>query len=171
MLHVKEVLRLWLAGVSKQRIAALAQVDRKTVRRYIALATERGLAPAPGGAIVGVSDEQLAAVLFGPQERPGAPPWRELAALRGAPRGRWFLGRVLGRDSQRRAPRARSLLGVTTQKCRDRPIHIVLRFKSRLSPFGGVLGRASNRLAANRLGTELARRVRLDKTVALFVGW
>jgi hypothetical protein len=41
MFQIKEVLRLWLAGVSKQRIAALAQVDRKTVRRSIALFATR----------------------------------------------------------------------------------------------------------------------------------
>lgn len=63
MLQIKEVLRLWLAGVPKKRIAALVQVDRKTVRRYIALATEQGLTPAPGGAIT-LTDEQLAAVLL-----------------------------------------------------------------------------------------------------------
>jgi hypothetical protein len=64
MLEIKEVLRLWLAGVSKKRIAALTQVDRKTVRRYIALATEQGLHPAPGGAVT-LTDEQLASVLLG----------------------------------------------------------------------------------------------------------
>ena len=47
----------------KKRIAALVQVDRKTVRRYVTLATEQGLTPAPGGAIT-PTDEQLAAVLL-----------------------------------------------------------------------------------------------------------
>lgn len=72
MLHVKEVLRLWLAGVPKQRIAQLAGVDRKTVRRYIALALEQGLRPAPeAGSNPVVSDEQLAAVLLALKNEPG----------------------------------------------------------------------------------------------------
>lgn len=71
MLHVKEVLRLWLARVPKKRIAELTQLDRKTVRRYIALAREQGLTPEPGGAIIGVSDEHLAAVLLALKSDPG----------------------------------------------------------------------------------------------------
>jgi transposase len=63
MLEIKEVLRLWLAGVSKQRIARLVHVDRKTVRRYIALAVEQGVTPAPGGAL-SLTEEQLASVLL-----------------------------------------------------------------------------------------------------------
>lgn len=72
MLQVKEVLRLWLARVSKNRIAALTQVDRKTVRRYIAVALEQGLTPAPGGAI-GLGDEQLASVLLALKNDAGRP--------------------------------------------------------------------------------------------------
>jgi len=34
MVEVREVLRLWLRGHSIGAIAPLAQVDRKTVRRY-----------------------------------------------------------------------------------------------------------------------------------------
>src|SRR5229473_2405754 len=48
MLEVKEVLRLWLDGVPKTRIAAQLRIDRKTVRRYVAAAVARGLAPGAG---------------------------------------------------------------------------------------------------------------------------
>jgi len=70
MLEVKEVLRLWLGGVPKKRIAAMVQVDRKTVRRYIAKAKEQGLAPAPGG-VVTLTDDQLAGVLLALKTDPG----------------------------------------------------------------------------------------------------
>jgi len=72
MLQVKEVLRLWLAGISKQRIAALTQVDRKTVRRYIGVARAQGLAPAPGG-VSSLTDEQVARVLLALKTDPGRP--------------------------------------------------------------------------------------------------
>lgn len=49
VIEIKEVLRLWLAAVPKKRIAEMTRVDRKTVRRYITLATEHGLTP---GAVV-----------------------------------------------------------------------------------------------------------------------
>jgi len=45
MLEVKEVLRQWLAGSPKKRIAARLGCDPKTVRRYIAIATTLGLDP------------------------------------------------------------------------------------------------------------------------------
>jgi hypothetical protein len=43
MLEVKEVLRLWLRGVPKKRIALERGLDPKTVRRQIELAQECGL--------------------------------------------------------------------------------------------------------------------------------
>jgi hypothetical protein len=42
--EVREVLRLWLRGEGLRGRARLAGVDRKTVRRYVAAATELGLA-------------------------------------------------------------------------------------------------------------------------------
>ena len=44
MVEVKEVLRQWLAGTAKKRIAARLGLDVKTVRRYIEAAQELGLA-------------------------------------------------------------------------------------------------------------------------------
>mgnify|MGYP001558959160 CR=1 FL=1 len=43
MLEVKEVLRLWLTGVRKKRIAAQLGLNVKTVRRYLRAAQEHGL--------------------------------------------------------------------------------------------------------------------------------
>jgi hypothetical protein len=43
LLEVKEVLRLWLSGVPKKRIAAQLGFDVKTVRRYLAAARAHGL--------------------------------------------------------------------------------------------------------------------------------
>jgi len=76
MLEVKEVLRLWLDGVPKKRIAAQLRVDRKTVRRYVAAAVARGLAPGAGQPPP--DDDALAAVLVSlraPPERAHGDAW------------------------------------------------------------------------------------------------
>ena len=57
MLEVKEVVRLWLRGVPKKRIALERGLDPKTVRRHIALARECGLDRRSGEA--GLTDELL----------------------------------------------------------------------------------------------------------------
>ena len=46
--EVKEVLRLWLRGKGTRPIAALVDLDRKTVQRYIAAATQAGLGRGAG---------------------------------------------------------------------------------------------------------------------------
>ena len=38
--EVREVLRLWLAGEGLRSVERLAQVDRKTVRRYVTAAEQ-----------------------------------------------------------------------------------------------------------------------------------
>lgn len=43
MVEVKEVLRLWLAGVARKRIAARLGLDPKTVRRYVRTAERVGI--------------------------------------------------------------------------------------------------------------------------------
>lgn len=53
MNEIKEVLRLWLAGVPKKRIAAQVGLDPKTVRRYVAVAQTSGLAVVTCRAIFG----------------------------------------------------------------------------------------------------------------------
>lgn len=47
MVEIKEVLRLWKAGLKKKRIAAQTTVDVKTVRRYITVAADCGIVPGP----------------------------------------------------------------------------------------------------------------------------
>lgn len=48
MIEIKEILRLWLAGLPKEGISAQLGVDRKTVRRYVGAAQRRGLVAAEG---------------------------------------------------------------------------------------------------------------------------
>ena len=72
MMEVKEILRLWLGGVPKQRIAATLRVDRKTVRRYVALAEEHGLAPGPQS-LDALGDERLEAILVALKSGGGRP--------------------------------------------------------------------------------------------------
>ena len=72
MIEVKEVLRLWLAGVPKARIAATRGVDRKTIRRYIALAAAHGLKPGPLGEGF-LTDARLEAILVALKTGTGRP--------------------------------------------------------------------------------------------------
>jgi hypothetical protein len=58
--EVREVLRLWLRGEGFRSVARLARVDRKTVRRYVAVAQACGLGQAGGEGQL--SDELLSAV-------------------------------------------------------------------------------------------------------------
>jgi hypothetical protein len=80
MLEVKEVLRLWLDGVPKMRIATQLRIDRKTVRRYVAAAVARGLAPGAGQAPL--DDDVLAAVLVSVRAHSRARSWRGVGPLR-----------------------------------------------------------------------------------------
>jgi transposase len=56
--EVREVLRLWLAGEGLRAVERLAQVDRKTVRRYVSAAEQLGIVRDGG-------DEQLDDVFVG----------------------------------------------------------------------------------------------------------
>jgi hypothetical protein len=58
--EVKEVLRLWLRGKGTRPIAELVGLDRKTVQRYIAAATQAGLERHAGEDALG--DELMAKV-------------------------------------------------------------------------------------------------------------
>jgi hypothetical protein len=69
MVEVKEVLRLWLAGVPKKRIAKTVGVDAKTVRRYVELAAEQGMVPGTGEG--GITDERLHGVYLALNTAPG----------------------------------------------------------------------------------------------------
>ncbi len=61
MLETKEVVRLWLGGVPKKRIAARLGVDAKTVRHYVRVAEGVGLRAGQGEAAL--TEETLCAVL------------------------------------------------------------------------------------------------------------
>jgi transposase len=71
VLEVKEILRQWLAGVPKRRIAQQLGLDVKTVRRYLAAAKACGVEQAHGAAAL--TDELVAAVLTATQPATGRP--------------------------------------------------------------------------------------------------
>lgn len=83
MLEVKEILRLWLLGVRKKRIAQQLGFDVKTVRRYIGAARAQGVDPAQG--LAALTDERVSAVLAVVQPatgRPQGPAWAQCRAQR-----------------------------------------------------------------------------------------
>jgi hypothetical protein len=61
MVEIREVLRQWLAGAGKRKIAARLGLDPKTVRRYARAGEACGLAA--GGGEAALTDELLAAVV------------------------------------------------------------------------------------------------------------
>ncbi len=71
MLEVKEILRLWLLGVPKKRIAQQLSFDVKTVRRYVAAAQGRGVEP--GSGLAALDDVLVAAVVAATQPGTGRP--------------------------------------------------------------------------------------------------
>ena len=84
MIEIKEVLRLWLAAVPKKRIAQTTHLDRKTVRRYITLATAHGLVPGPQ-AVDPLTDERLESILVALKTGTGRPHgkgWEQCVAHR-----------------------------------------------------------------------------------------
>ena len=71
MLEVKEVLRLWLGGVAKKRIARQLGLDPKTVRRYVEVAEASGLDPGLGPP--GLTEEHLSTVILALRPDVGRP--------------------------------------------------------------------------------------------------
>jgi len=61
MIEAKEVLRLWLGGMGKRRIAAWLGLDVKTVRNYIRAGVEHGVSRERG--LVSLSEEVVAEVV------------------------------------------------------------------------------------------------------------
>lgn len=83
MLEVKEILRLWLLGVPRKRIAQQLGFDVKTVRRYVRAAEARGVEATVG--LAGLTDALVEAVLAAVQPRSGRPrgaDWARCAAQR-----------------------------------------------------------------------------------------
>ena len=58
--EIREVMRAWLSGEGLRQVAAQAGVDRKTARRYVAAATEVGLAR--DGGLAQLTDELVGQV-------------------------------------------------------------------------------------------------------------
>ena len=71
MLEVKEILRLWLTGVPKRRIAQQLGFDVKTVRRYLTAARACGVEPGHG--LAALDDALVDAVLAATQPASGRP--------------------------------------------------------------------------------------------------
>src|SRR6266511_165799 len=90
VIEVKEVLRQWLAGAGKKRIAARIGLDPKTVRRYVHAAQACGLAL---GCVV-LTDELIAAVVA---ELSGASPREHGEAWHACIAQRPFLEQMLGK--------------------------------------------------------------------------
>ncbi|MFI1920563.1 IS21 family transposase [Nocardia sp. NPDC020380] len=63
MIEIREILRLWLLGRGLREVARLSGTDRKTVRRYVEMATACGLDR--DGDASQLTDELLAAVIAG----------------------------------------------------------------------------------------------------------
>src|SRR5207244_11652116 len=71
MVEVKEVLRLWMAGAGRKRIAAQLGLDPKTVRRYVRTAARTGLTASDGEAAL--TDERVAVVAVALKAVPARP--------------------------------------------------------------------------------------------------
>ena len=83
MVEVKEVLRLWRAGLPRKRLAAQLGLDPKTVRRYLGAAATAGLR-VDGGE---VTDDEVREVLLALQPvggRPRGDGWAQCATQRPA---------------------------------------------------------------------------------------
>jgi transposase len=84
MIEVREIVRLWLAGVAKKRIARTLGFDPKTVRRYTELAAAQGLAPGPQAEAL--TEERLEAILVALKSGAGRPRgegWERCVGQRG----------------------------------------------------------------------------------------
>jgi transposase len=68
MVEITEVLRRWLAGTPKKRIAAQLGLDPKTVRRYVEVSSETGLRPG-----MALTDAHVQAVLLALHPSGGRP--------------------------------------------------------------------------------------------------
>ncbi len=80
MFEITEVLRLWLAGVPKKRIAAQLGLDPKTVRHYVKTATTTGLAR--GGPLTEAHVRDVVLALHPSGGRPRGDTWRACEAER-----------------------------------------------------------------------------------------
>lgn len=76
MIEIKEVLRRWVSGIPKKRLAAQLGLDPKTVRRYVKEAENCGVRLEDG--LTGLTDELVGAVVVAlkqPAAHPHGDPW------------------------------------------------------------------------------------------------
>jgi hypothetical protein len=71
MVDVKEVLRLWMDGVPRKRVAAQLGLDPKTVRRYVRTALRAGLRATDG--VATLTDERVGVVIVALKAVPARP--------------------------------------------------------------------------------------------------
>ena len=81
VLEVKEVIRQWLEGAGKKRIAARLGLDVKTVRRYLVAAAEQGIRRESPPSDLEAAVAQVVAVLQSPG-RPRSAGWATCATQR-----------------------------------------------------------------------------------------
>ena len=62
MIEIKEVLRRWISGIPKKRLAAQLGLDPKTVRRYVQVAEQCGVRLEDG--LAGLTDDHVNAVII-----------------------------------------------------------------------------------------------------------
>lgn len=84
MIEVKEVLRQWLLGAGRKRVARQVGADVKTVRRYVQVAEQAGLNPSSGvGALTDEVMSRVLEVLKGGSERGHGASWEACRDQRG----------------------------------------------------------------------------------------
>ena len=62
MIEIKEVLRRWVSGIQKKRLAAQLGLDPKTVRRYVQVAEQCDVCLKDG--LAGLTDDRVSAVII-----------------------------------------------------------------------------------------------------------
>lgn len=83
MIEIKEVLRLWVSGTPKKRIAVEVGLDPKTVRRYVQVAEACGVRREDG--LAGLTEERVGEVVIAlkqPAPHPHGDPWWRCQAER-----------------------------------------------------------------------------------------
>ncbi len=84
VLEVREVLRQWLSGVAKARIALNTGADRRTVRRYVTAAKAAGLTVESGPrALTDELAERILKSLRGQRDREHGDAWARCKEQRG----------------------------------------------------------------------------------------
>ncbi len=76
MIEIKEVLRRWVSGTPKKRVAAQLGLDPKTVRRYVEAAELQGIRLEDG--LTGLTDDRVGSVIVAlkqPVVHPHGDPW------------------------------------------------------------------------------------------------